>query len=279
MGRCLGAGPARTPLRLVDKFDAFVIDLDGTVVSGPTPVKGVAGALKKLRKTGKPFLFATNNSRLTPAGWAKRLKETGIEARAGEIVTSAGSTARFITRKFKNPESKKAFVSASRALVSEIKKTGIRIVGADEAARGCDVVIIGGYTGFGYQDIAAAGTAIIKGADFLATNSNFVYPARDGRFMPATGALTAAIEKVARKKPVITGKPHPDIFRICREILRVAAGRTAVIGDSLKTDIKGGKNAGMKTVLTLTGISSRADAKKSRHKPDYIIKDMSELFR
>lgn len=266
-------------MRLIDKFDAFIIDLDGTTVSGPKPVRGAAAALKKLRKTAKPFLFATNNARLTPAGWAKRLKDTGIEARANEIVTSAISTARFITRKFKNPKSKKAFVSASRSLVSEIEKTEIRIIGADEAVLGCDVVIIGGHAEFGYADIAAAGTAIINGADFLATNSNFVYPARNGRFMPATGALAAAIEKVSRKKPVITGKPHSGIFKICREILGTPASATAVIGDSLETDIKGGKNARMKTVLTLTGISSLPDVKKSRLKPDYVIKDLSELLR
>ena len=265
-------------MRLVDRFDAFLIDIDGTVVSGDKPVAKSKTALQKLRKMGKPFLFVTNNARLTPAKWANRLTKAGIEAKSNEIVTSANSTADFIRRKFKNPQSTKAFVSGSVALVSEIKKTGIKLINSDEVCGGCDVVIIGGHPGFGYADIAAAGMAIINGAEFIATNSNFVYPAGDGRFMPATGALVAAIEKVSRKKPVITGKPHRGIFRMCLDILGVPANKTAVIGDSLKTDVKGGKRAGVKTVLTLTGISSRENVKKFRYKPDYVIGDLSGLF-
>ncbi len=265
-------------MRLVDRFDAFLIDIDGTVVSGEKPVAKSKNSLRKLRKTGKPFLFVTNNARLTPAKWATRLEKTGIEAKPDEVVTSANSTADFIKRKYKNPELKKAFVSGSVALVSEVKKTGIKLIKPDEVCGGCDLVIIGGHPGFGYADIATAGTAIINGAEFIATNSNFVYPAGDGRFMPATGALAAAIEKVSGKRPVITGKPHRGIFRMCLEILGVPADKMAVVGDSLKTDIKGGKQAGVKTVLTLTGISSREDAGKFRYKPDYVIGDLSGLF-
>ncbi len=265
-------------MRTVEKFDAFLIDIDGTVVSGDKPVSKSVSSLRKLRKAGKPFLFVTNNTRFTAAGWAALLAETGIEAGAKEIVTSADSTALFIRRKFKNRESKKAFVSGSPALRSGIRKTGIQIIKADEVSGGCDIVVVGGHTKFGYSDIAAAGIAIRNGAEFLATNSNFVYPAENGRLMPATGALAAAIEKVSGRKAVVTGKPHGGIFKMCLSILATPAERTAVIGDSLKTDIKGGAKAGMKTVLTLTGISSREDMEKSRYKPDYVIGDLSELF-
>ncbi len=265
-------------MRLVDRFDAFIIDIDGTVLSGAKPVRKAAVTLRKLRKTGKPLLFATNNARLRAAKWAARLTGAGIEARAKEIVTSANSTAVFISGKFKNPGSKKAFVSGSPALFSEIAKTGIQIVKADKVSDGCDIVILGGYQKFCYSDIAAATVAIRNGADFLATNSNFVYPADNGEFMPATGALAASIEKASGKKPTITGKPDYGIFKLCLRTLGTPADKTAVVGDSLKTDIKGGKQAGMKTILTLTGISSREDAKKFRHKPDYVIKDLSGLF-
>ncbi len=265
-------------MRLFEKFDAFLIDIDGTVVSGTKPAPKAASSVARLRKTGKPFLFVTNNARFTPRGWAKRLQKTGFPARAEEIVTSADSTALFIRRKFKNPESTKAFVSGGAPLLSEIAKTGVSIIKESEVSGGCDVVIIGGHPGFNYNHIAAAGIAIRNGALFLATNSNFVYPAEDGSFMPATGALAASIEKVSRKKPVITGKPHPGIFRMCLKTLGTPPQKTAIIGDSLKTDIRGGKNAGIKTVLTLTGISSRTEAEKSLHKPDHVINDLSELF-
>ena len=266
-------------MRIVDRFDAFLIDIDGTVEEGAAPVARAVASLKKLKKTGKPFLFLTNNARLSPGGWAKKFRERGIDGvRAGDVVTSATSTARFIERRFKDPCSKRAFVAGSSALVSEIRKTGISLIKHGEVSCGCDVVIVGGHKGFNYSDIAAAGTAVRNGAVFLATNSNFVYPAGNGEFMPATGALAAAVEKVSRKRPVITGKPHPGIFKMCMKILGTGTERTAVIGDSLKTDIKGGKRAGIKTVLTLTGISSRADIQKSRHKPDYVIEDLSGLF-
>ena len=261
-------------MKLIDRFDAFLADIDGTVVSGPKPVARAVAALRRIRKTGKPLLFVTNNARRTPFRWAQYLEKMGIEARADEVVTSALSTALYIKRR----SFKRVFVSGSAALRSEIRKTGVTLIKPEEVGGGCDAAVIGGHPGFGYADIAAAGSAVRNGAAFIATNSNPVYPSGDG-YMPATGALTAAVEKVSGTKPVITGKPHPDIFKMCLKILGTAPERTAVIGDSLKTDIAGGRKAGIKTVLALTGISSRADAKKSRNKPDYIIKDMSELFR
>lgn len=265
-------------MRLVENFDAFLIDIDGTVISGGKPVFKSAASLRKIRKAEKPFLFVTNNTHRTQNKLAEFLTAIGIQTHARDIITSANSTALFIRQKFKNPESKKAFVSGSPALRSEIRKTGIQIIKTDEVSRGCDIAVIGGYKKFSYADIAAAYAAIRNGAAFLATNPNLVYPAENGELMPATGALAAPIEKASGKKPTITGKPSRGIFQLCLEILRTAPEKTAVVGDSLKTDIKGGSGAGLKTILTLTGISSREDAKKSRHKPDYVIKNLSELF-
>lgn len=266
-------------MRLVDRFDAFLLDVDGTVISGGKPAAKAVSSLRRLRKTGKPFLFVTNNARRSPGRWAGHLVKAGIAARAGQVVTSARSTALYLNRKFGDCRSKKAFVSGAPALVSEVKKTGIRIIKAGEVSAGCDIVIIGGHPEFGYADIAAASTAVRNGADFLATNSNFVYPAADGGLMPATGTFVAAIEKASGGKATITGKPSRGIFKLCLDMLGTPADATAIIGDGMKTDIKGGAEAGLKTILTLTGISSREDVKKSRRKPDYVIKDLSELFR
>ena len=268
-------------MRIVDRFDAFLADIDGTVASGDKPVARAVAALRKLRKTGKPLLFVTNNARRSPREWAKRLEKMGIAARPGEVVTSAVSTAFYIRRKFKpetNPGKTTVFVSGSAALRSEIRKTGVKTVSREEATEGCDAVVIGAHPGFGYADIAVAGRAVRNGAVFIATNSNFVYPSGGGEYMPATGALAAAVEKVSGKKPLVTGKPHPAIFEICLKTLGVSPERVAVIGDSLKTDIKGGNRAGAGTVLVLTGITVRGDVKKSGYKPDYVIEDLSGLF-
>ena len=278
-------------MRIVDRFDAFLADIDGTVVSGGKTVARAAASLKKLRKTGKPLLFVTNNARRSPREWAKWLEKTGIAARPDEVVTSAVSTAFYIRRRFKteanlaeanlteaNPRKTTVFVSGSAALRSEIRKTGVEIVGREKAMRGCDAVVIGAHPGFCYAGIAAAAQAVRNGAVFMATNSNFVYPAGNGKYLPATGALAAAVEKASGKKPVITGKPNPVIFNICLKTLGVSPQRVAVVGDSLKTDIKGGRRAGAGTVLVLTGISGREDIKKSAVKPDYVIKDLSGLF-
>lgn len=264
--------------RIVDRFDAFLADIDGTVASGKKPAVRAVAALERLRKTGKPLLFVTNNARRSPSVWAKHLEKMGIAARPREVVTSAVSTAAYIRRMFKSTADARVFVSGSAALRSEIRKTGVRMVSHKEAARGCDAAVIGGHGGFCYEDIATAGRAVRNGAAFIITNSNFVYPAGDGEYMPATGALAAAVEKVAGKKPVITGKPHPGIFNICLKILGAPPERTAVIGDSMKTDIRGGLRAGVGTVLTLTGISKREDLKRFKYKPDYVIEDLSGLF-
>ena len=55
--------------------------------------------------------------------------------------------------------------------------------------------------------------------------------------------------------------------------------RIAVIGDSLFSDIIGGKRAGIATILVLTGSTKRSDLSKAEITPDYVINDLRGLLR
>jgi 4-nitrophenyl phosphatase len=128
-----------------------------------------------------------------------------------------------------------------------------------------------------YNDLKKATLCIRNGAEFYATNNDPYYPTSQG-LVPATGALVAAIETASSTKATIVGKPKRIMFNIAKSLL-VNKGRIAVIGDRLDTDIAGGKKAGFSTILTLTGSTKLDEVKSSKIKPDYVIKNLSCLYK
>ncbi|MEQ9620178.1 MAG: HAD-IIA family hydrolase [Deltaproteobacteria bacterium] len=265
-------------MKLADLFDCFLIDLDGVVYVGEKPTGGSAETINTLKKMGKLVIFITNDPRRTASEYSKKLRDMGILTKPGDLVTSGMAIAYHIKSEYDDLGNKKAYVIGSRALKDEIELTGLKLARGEEAKK-ADFVIMGGHPEFHYEEIKLATLAIGNGALFFATNRDPAYPTEEG-LVPATGAMLACIETASGKKAVVAGKPEIIMFEVAlAENLHRDKHRLAIIGDRLDTDIEGGKNAGISTILALSGSTDEKEASESEIKPDYIIKDLRDLLK
>jgi glycerol 3-phosphatase-2 len=265
-------------MRLADRFDCFLIDLDGVVYVGESPTEGAVETINLLKKSGKIVIFLTNDPRKTAAEYSEKLREMGIVVTRGDVVTSGMAIAYHIRNSYPDIENKSAYVVGSKSLKDEIRLTGIEVVSGEDAGR-ADFVIVGGHPEFHYEEMKLATLAIRGGAEFFATNRDPSYPSPEG-LIPATGAMLASIETACGRKAVVAGKPELIMFEVAlAEHLHRDRERFAVIGDRLDTDVQGGRNAGIAAILALSGSTSEDDLKHSEIKPDYVIRDLRDLFK
>ena len=263
-------------MKLVDLFDCFLIDLDGVVYIGENAVPGSVETIKYLLDNNKTVIFLTNNPRHTISEYSEKLNKIGIEGTSLNIITSATALARHIKFAYSDLELKKAFVIGSKSLKKEIESTGLKLVHGDEAKE-ADFLIFGGHPEFHYEEMKLATLAIANGAHFFATNRDMVYPTIEGH-IPATGAMLASIEVASGKRAISAGKPEKLMFDIALDQHDHETERTVIIGDHIDTDIMGGKNAGVATILVLSDPLIEEELANSEIKPDYAIYRLQDIL-
>ncbi len=264
-------------MQLAKLFKAFLIDLDGVVYVGSKPTEGAVETLNHLKNIGKKIVFVTNDPRSSANEYCLKLQRIGVNTTEEDIITSAMAIAHHIKYHHQNLHDMSAYVIGSNSLKEEISNTGIHVY-YDEEGKNADFVIFGGHPEFHYNEMKIATLAIGNGAQFFATNRDPSYPTPEGH-VPATGAMLASIEVACGKKATVVGKPETIIFEVAmaKHKLNLDDG-IAMVGDRLDTDILGGKNAGIKTILALSGSTHLDDVSKSELKPDYIINDLRGLL-
>lgn len=264
-------------MRIVDKFNCFLIDLDGVVYVEHIPTEGSVETINRLKDIGKNIIFITNDPRSSTLEYAEKLRGMGLQVEDDEVITSAMAIAHHIRGHTKESEKKNAYVIGSAALKKEIELAGLTMVDGEEA-KTADYVILGGHPDFHFNEIKLATLALRNGAEFFATSRDPAYPSTEGH-IPATGAMLASIEVASGKQAVVAGKPESIIFEEALYHAKCPGKRsTAIIGDRLDTDILGGKIAGISTILTLSGSTKKEDVKISEVKPDYVIDDLRGLL-
>lgn len=257
--------------RLLDRFDQFLIDLDGVVYLGDRLTPCAAETFNALKEAGKRRLFITNDPRRTANEYAEKLVRFGIPAGPEEFLTSGRAAALYLQREKREAP---VFVVGSDGLRSEIERVGRRVLrGVEGMSAG--VVVVGGHEHFSYQELKIASLAIQRGAAFIATNRDATFPMPDGLW-PGTGPIVAAIEVATGVAPIVVGKPEKLIFEIALDFFPSRRG-TAIVGDRLDSDILGGQRAGLATILVLSGCTSAALVERSAIRPDYVIENFSRL--
>ncbi len=262
-------------MNVLESFDLFLLDMDGVIYTGSHPVPGSVEAINHLYSKNKKIIFLTNNPSGSNTEYKRKLKNIGIKADVNQIVTSATSLCHYLTGRLRNINTRSAYVIGSKHLKNSVARTGVKLIST--AADSTNYVIMGGHKNFNYSEIEHASRFIRNGARLIATNRDPYYPSKDG-FSPGTGALLSSIEISGGKKALITGKPEKHIFHLSLKLAGVRKNRAVIIGDSLKTDILGGINYGIYTVLTLSGVTDKKELQKSRIKPDKVIRMLSSLI-
>lgn len=256
---------------LLERYDAFLFDLDGVLYRGADPVPGAPEALAALRAAGRRVAFVTNNSARTPTAVAERLREAGIEAVADEVETSAQATAELLAGR----GCRSAFVVGETGLKEALGAAGIEV--REEEPVSADAVVVGWDRRADYAKLRTASILIERGAAFVGTNADASFPAPDGTRWPGAGALLAAIATTTGARPEIVGKPNAPLY--VAALARAGGGVPLVIGDRLETDIAGAAALGWDSLLVLTGIARREDLEDSSVRPTHVAEDLSILHR
>ena len=249
--------------------ECWLTDMDGVLVHEETPVPGAAKLLEQWRKQDKPYLVLTNNSIFTPRDLSARLKESGLKVPEERIWTSALATADFLAAQIPGGS---AFVIGEAGMTTALHEAGFVMT-----ERAPDYVVIGETRNYSFEAITKAIRLIGDGSRFIVTNPDATGPSPDGP-MPATGSVAALISKATGKEPYVVGKPNPMMFRSAMNKIGAHSENTGMIGDRMDTDIVAGIEAGLHTVLVLTGISDRAEIERYPFRPDEVLDSVADLL-
>jgi NagD protein len=250
-------------------IESWLTDMDGVLVHENAALPGAPELIKQWTDAGTPFLVLTNNSIFTPRDLAARLRASGLRVPEEAIWTSALATADFCASQIPGGS---AFVIGESGLTNALHEVGFIMTDSDP-----DYVVVGETRNYSFEAITKAIRLINDGARFIATNPDATGPSADG-VLPATGAIAALITKATGKDPYVVGKPNPMMFRSAMNKIGAHSETTAMIGDRMDTDIVAGIEAGLHTVLVLTGISDDAEVERYPFRPDEILGGVNELL-
>jgi NagD protein len=245
----------------------YLIDMDGVLVSGRTIIPGADEFIARLQASGAEFLVLTNNPLYTPGDLAHRFKIIGLDIPAERIFTSAMATARFLRSQKPNAT---AFVIGESGLTSPIHEVGYVITDIDP-----DYVVLGETHSYNLEQITKAIRLVADGAHFIATNPDPSGPS-EGGIVPACGAMAALIERATGVAPFFIGKPNPLMMRMALNYLDVHSEDT-VVGDRMDTDIIGGVQAGLETILVLTGVTREENVRRFPYQPTHIAPSVAAI--
>ena len=250
------------------EVECWLTDMDGVLVHENSPLPGASELIRQWSDRGTPFLVLTNNSIFTPRDLAARLRASGLDVPEDAIWTSALATADFCASQIPGGS---AFVIGESGMTNALHEVGFILT-----ENSPDYVVVGETRNSSFEAITKAIRLINDGARFIATNPDATGPSADG-VLPATGAIAALITKATGKDPYIVGKPNPMMFRSAMNKIGAHSENTAMIGDRMDTDIVAGIEAGLHTILVLTGISDQAEIERYPFRPDEILKGVFEL--
>ena len=251
-----------------DEIECWLTDMDGVLVDENKPLPGAAELLQQWSDAGTEFLVLTNNSIFTPRDLSARLRASGLVVPEDRIWTSALATADFLRSQAPGGT---AFVIGEVGLTTALHEAGFIMTETNP-----DYVVVGETRNYSFEAITKAIRLLLNGARFISTNPDATGPSADGP-LPATGAIAALISKATGMEPYVVGKPNPMMFRSAMNKIGAHSENTAMIGDRMDTDIVAGIEAGLHTILVMTGISDPAEVSRYPFRPDEILSGVHEL--
>jgi 4-nitrophenyl phosphatase len=264
---------------LLRDFDAVFFDMDGTLYREHRGLPGAAELIAHLRDSGRKFACVTNNSANTAEELRDRLAGLGVEVPSDSIYTACQAMAAWVRRRGDRP---RVFNFAGHALPVELAGDAEFVEGVTDA---CDVVAVATHMRenripFDFERSLVGLNLLRAGADLLVGCRDRVFPIEGGGVEFGSGSWAALFAFAAGLPPeriTYAGKPEPEFFApLCRK-LGVEPSRCLMVGDNLESDIQGGRNAGMRTALVLTGVTRPEVVAGSAIQPDAVFADLVEV--
>jgi glycerol-1-phosphatase len=257
---------------IAQRYEQFILDLDGCVWIGEEPTPGAVEAVEALRDAGKDVAYATNDPRSATEDYVARLWKIGIRASVRDVVTVGGAVQHLLAE---TRSGRTAFVIGTDALRRHVADAGLRILNGTDLASRAEVVIVGGTEDLVYNDLRVGSLAVRRGADFLATARDPTYPQPDGLW-PGTGAILAAVEVASGRTAETVGKPQPQLLLTALD--RLGGGRTLVVGDRVDTDLTAAAAAQLDAALVLSGGTMREALNGFKPEPVAVTETLADLL-
>jgi HAD superfamily hydrolase (TIGR01450 family) len=268
----------------------LLVDLDGVVYRGATPVPGVAAVLADRAARGDDVVYVTNNSMHYGADYVTRLAAMGAPVSAKRVVSSARATAHYLHEH--DPDIRRVLAVGASGLERELRDEGYDVVTAGAAATRVsqegidgvaaagspDAVVVGLDPTLTYLKLAVAADCVRAGAHFIATNRDPVYPTEHA-LRPGAGSIVAAVEATTGVVPVSIGKPEPHLLEAAAHAVGRPPTEAIMIGDMPATDMAAARAVGARSILMLTGVTTKAqlDALPADLRPTAVASDATEL--
>jgi NagD protein len=249
-------------------IETYLMDMDGVLVRGAQLIPGAAEFVQRLRDAGKQFLILTNNSLYTARDLQARLARVGLDVPPEALYTSALATAQFLRSQHPNGT---AYVIGEAGLTTALHDVGYVLTDHKP-----DYVVLGETLSYSFVRLTLAIRMIAAGARFIATNPDVIGPTEEG-IVPATGAVAALIAEATGVRPYFVGKPNPLMMRSALRQLGAHSETSVMIGDRMDTDIISGTEAGMRTILVLTGVTRREQVERFPYRPIRVVESVAQI--
>jgi HAD superfamily hydrolase (TIGR01457 family) len=254
---------------LLANVQCFLLDMDGTFYLGDRLLDGALRMVDVLQSRGRNFIFLTNNSSKNARLYSEKLTRLGLPVDVSQVLTSGAATAAHLKRQ---QPGARVFVVGTPALEEEFMTRGFVL-----DAISPDLVVLGFDTGFTYAKLWKLCDFVRAGLPYVATHPDFTCVTDTG-YMPDIGATIAFVRASTGRDPdLIIGKPNPIIAEQAAARLGVPASALCMIGDQLDTDIMLGANAGIPTMLVLSGETGPERVAGSPHQPDFVFRDIGAV--
>ena len=257
----------------LSEIDCFLLDCDGTTYLSERAFPGALEFVEALRARAKRYVWVTNNTSRDAGGYAEKLRRLGFEATAENVYTSGRAAIDYMLARSERP---RIFPLAMPAYEVELLQAGCLLTDGEAAPGALDWVLASVDLAFDFDKLRRACDLMRAGVPLLATHADRVWLTASGP-LPDCGAILAFIREATGLEAKVVGKPYPEMVRGALARAGVPAERAAMVGDRLYTDIRMGRDAGMLTILTLTGEATRSDLEGSRFQPDLVVSGLSEL--
>jgi NagD protein len=247
--------------------ECWLTDMDGVLVHEDRALPGAAEFLQRLQERERRFLVLTNNSIFTPRDLSARLHRAGLAVPEKAIWTSAMATADFLSQQVPGGS---AYVIGEAGLTTALYEAGYVLTNADP-----DFVVLGETRTYSFEAITQAIRLIATGSRFIATNPDVTGPSPEGP-LPATGSVAALITRATGKDPYFVGKPNPMMFRSAMNRIDAHSESTMMVGDRMDTDVVAGIEAGLDTILVLTGSTRREEIARFPFRPGRVLDSIAD---
>lgn len=255
-------------MQALESIESFLLDMDGTIYLGANPIPGAPEFVDFLRESGRRFLFFTNNSSSNAHRYAEKLTAMGIPAKPSEILTSGEATIRYLLSETPH---RRVYAVGTPSFEAEIDASELKRTDTDPEA-----VILAFDRTLTYAKLERACLLLREGIPYYATNPDKVCPTEYG-YIPDCGSMAALLHEATGCMPQFIGKPHPTMVRMALNKLDAAPGSTAMIGDRLYTDMQMAYNAGIGSILVLSGETRESDLASLARQPDFVFPSVHEL--